>query len=110
MSQSSLSTSLSLSDMASMILGFFSSRASRTSFSMFLTRTFILSTDLAGLISPWSMRSFITMKLSLSSRISRPMAVWVKDEAVLATMLDSSLSERSSMTSWPAMYAPTSCL
>ena len=86
MSQSILSTSLSLSPMESMILGSFSSRASRTSLSMFLTSTFILSTDLAGLISPWSIRSLMTMRFSLSSRISRPMAVWVNDDAVLAAM------------------------
>ena len=75
MSQSILSTSLSLSLMPSRSFGSLCSRASSTSLSMFLTRTFILSTDFAGLISPWSMRSLMTMRLSLSSRISRPMAV-----------------------------------
>lgn len=98
-SQSRRSTSLSLSDIESRAEMSFSSRASRMSLSMFLTSTFILSTDLAGLISPWSMRSLMRILSSLSSRISSPMAVWVNEDAVLVTMLGSSPLDRSSMAS-----------
>ena len=86
------------------------SSVSRASFSMFLTRTFILSTDLDGLISLWSIRSCIRTWSSLSSMISSPMAVWVKEEAMLATELGMSVSDTISIEECTAMYAPTSCL
>ena len=73
------------------------------SFSMLRTRTFILSMDLFGFISPWSMRSFMTMLSSFSSMISRPIAVCANADAVLAAMLDRIVDDLRTIESCPAM-------
>ena len=56
------------------------------------------------------MRSFITMQLTSSSVISMPMEVWVNLETASSIPPLRALPDFTTISLWPAMYAPMSIL